>query len=148
MSDQTIPAQIPGVDDAVNQLLGAVQSNIGRIVALFIPIITAVVTAGAFWLQNVIGIDVQHYVGGAVAFIVLIGTSVLASGITWLRNRGKHEVVVAENVVTLAAAQQEVQAQLLAGGGVPVELHPDDADEAKLLADRDRSSEAAPPVVS
>lgn len=125
MSDQsqTPPEVLDALDSVFGQLLDAAQSNIGRIVALFIPVFTAVVTAGAFWLQNVVGIDVQHYTGGAVAFITLVATSALGSGITWLRNRGKHEVAAVELAAAAKAGESVLAASAAraqSGGGVVV----------------------------
>lgn len=95
-----------------NTLYDALQSNIGRIVALFTPLLTVVVTAAAYWLQNVIGIDMQDHVAAVVAFIATTGTSVLASALVWLHNRGNWEQKALDAHTLLLAAQGEVQRDL------------------------------------
>jgi hypothetical protein len=95
------PADEAVLKQGIAYLLTTVQSNAGRIVALGIPFLTAIITAGAVWLQNVIGIDMQKHVPEIVAFIVMVATSALASGVVWLRNKGHFEAAAAVGLTNL-----------------------------------------------
>lgn len=85
---------------------GAVKSVIGRVVAAFAPVLAGGVGSGLLWVQNVIGIDLQHYKGAAAAFL---GTIILGGCLTawqWLRNRGAHEIEVLRAVYERGASAQ------------------------------------------
>lgn len=100
--------QVPGgVDDAVNELLKSLQSNIGRWVTFAItPILLPVVGAVAFWLQDKLGIDLQADPAAVTAYIATTVGGVAVVLVTWLRNRGKHEVAAAAVVAAKVAATE------------------------------------------
>jgi hypothetical protein len=104
-----------------DSILDALESNIGRIVAALTPILTAIVVAGAYWLQDVIGVDMQQHVEGLVAFLTLVGGSALAAAVTWLRNRGNWEKQVMETAALTQLGSEEAlaaEARLESSGGV------------------------------
>jgi len=86
-----------GEDNSVVDVVGdALTSQIGKLVAFVLtPLLTTFFTAGAYWLQNVLGIDVQEHVAVAVAYVTTIGVGVAGAAMVWLRNRGVFEVAVA-----------------------------------------------------
>jgi len=94
------------MDDST--ILNALESNIGRIVAALTPVFTAIVAAGAFWLQDVIGVDMQQYVPAVVAFVALVATSAFGSALVWLRNRGNWEKQVVETATLAKLGEQEL----------------------------------------
>lgn len=70
-----------------------IESYIGRIVAFVLtPILLPVVTAGAVWGQNVLGVDLHG--DQLTAFIVTTVTGFALVVYRWLANRGEWEKVV------------------------------------------------------
>jgi cell division inhibitor SulA len=99
------------LDDVLAVLLTSLQSNVGRYVAFILtPILLPLVGAAAYWLQNVVGIDMQDHVAAVTAFIVATVGGLAGVIITWLRNRGLHETAAAETVNAALAARATVGA--------------------------------------
>jgi sulfite exporter TauE/SafE len=89
-----------------------VTNNVGRIVAFVLtPILLPGVGAVAFWLQNVIGIDLQQYTAVAVGFVVSVVTGCALVAYKWLENRGAWEKGVAELEALYHAGQQAIEQQ-------------------------------------
>lgn len=123
---QQTPAAIEVLDEALNGLLDALQSNIGRIVAFVLtPILVPVVTALAVWLQNIVGVDLQSHTAALVAYIVGVAGAQAGSIIVWLRNRGHFEVAAVEHAaaiktgedaIAVSAARGEARGSAASGG--------------------------------
>lgn len=127
MSDASSPSAGPPtpVEDQFQQLLDSLQSNIGRYVAFILtPLLLPLVGAGALWLQNQIGFDIQS-IGGTpavVGFIVSTVGGLAAVLVTWLRNRGNHEKAAVEALTLLKAGEDS--ARSIASGGDVAEPGP------------------------
>jgi hypothetical protein len=85
-------------DNQNTSLLDSVfTSYIGRIVAFVLtPLLLPIVGAVAYWVQNVIGIDLQAHVAIATGFIVSVVAGTALAIYQWLRNRGIFEKTVLE----------------------------------------------------
>jgi hypothetical protein len=83
-STSRLPATRQELNDFIN-------SKVTRVVTGLAVPISAAVAAGLFWLQNAIGIDMQHYKAVAVGFVtsIILGGALLAA--KWLEGRAGFE---------------------------------------------------------
>lgn len=88
----------------------ALTSGISRVVAALTPVLAAGIAAALYWLQNVIGIDLQVDPAVAAGFVgtIILGGCLL--GAKWLEGRAQFERISAELAAAYQAGQQHVDA--------------------------------------
>jgi len=97
--------------EILDRALDWVESTLARKVALYLPtILLPLATAGAYWLQDAIGIDMDPAV--AVAFVVSIAVGIIALGATWVRNHGRGAAEVLQQVLAQVLFVRESGRQL------------------------------------
>jgi len=75
---------------------GPLSSNVSRLAVVLVPIVGAVIAAVLEWLQNVLGVDLQHYQETATGFVVAIVLGTCWLGAKWLEGRASFERAAAE----------------------------------------------------
>ncbi len=85
------------MNDLLAQLESQVNSNVSRVVAFALtPILTTAAGAGAYWIQNVVGVDLQKHVAVAVGFVVAVAGGTALAILKWIENRGLFEKAAVE----------------------------------------------------
>jgi hypothetical protein len=103
-------ASVPSpVEDAWSQVMDLLQSNIGRWVTFILtPILLPLVGAAAYWLQDVVGVNLKADPAVVTAYIVAVVGGLAAMVVTWLRNRGNHERQALEALTVMKAGEDHV----------------------------------------
>jgi hypothetical protein len=86
----------------------AMTSTISRFVAALVPVLASVLGAGAYWLQNVAGINLQAHVAVAAAFVGTVVLGVLMTGWKWLEGRALFEKTATELAALYHLGQDHV----------------------------------------